>query len=156
MSNLSVAYAYCTYSTQTGITNSVMRVGAVSLSKLCWSSFRIVRSKAVAGLFRLCFCSFICGVCLSSFVPHLSFFWCLGLNVLPDLGISWVSSLIHCLNYASYKYKHEHTHTHTIARTHARARGIRSRIKSLFIIYFKRQVVYSYFVAVWSIAKTIA
>ena len=31
---------------------------------------------------------------LSLFVPHLSFFWCLEKAVLPDCGISWISSLI--------------------------------------------------------------
>ena len=31
---------------------------------------------------------------LSLFVPHLFFFWCLGMAVLPDSGISWVSTYI--------------------------------------------------------------
>ena len=31
---------------------------------------------------------------LSLFVPHLSLFWCLQKAVLPDCGVSWVSSLI--------------------------------------------------------------
>ena len=35
---------------------------------------------------------------LSFFVPHLTFFWCLGKAVFRDCGISWVSSLIFLLN----------------------------------------------------------
>ena len=34
---------------------------------------------------------------LSLFVPHLSFFWCLGKVVLRDSAISWVSSHIHLI-----------------------------------------------------------
>ena len=30
----------------------------------------------------------------SLFVPHISFFWCLGKAVLRDFGLSWLSSLI--------------------------------------------------------------
>ena len=30
---------------------------------------------------------------LSSFLPYVSFFWCLGKTVLRDCGIFWVSSL---------------------------------------------------------------
>ena len=37
----------------------------------------------------------MCGVGLSLFVPHLSFFLCLGKVVLRDCGISWVSYLIY-------------------------------------------------------------
>ena len=43
--------------------------------------------------FPLCGGSFIRSICLSLFVPYLSF-WYLGRAVLCDCGISWVSSLI--------------------------------------------------------------
>ena len=62
------------------------------------SSFPTDRSMAVLLLQFSCVRAgggSIFGVCFFSvFVPHLSFFWCLGKAVLRDCDISWESSLI--------------------------------------------------------------
>ena len=41
---------------------------------------------------------------LSLFIPHLSFFLCLGKATLCDCGISWVSSFIPLLKYTKQNF----------------------------------------------------
>ena len=66
---------------------------------LCWSSVDLsIKCVFIRWIFYYMFLStFEKSVVNRSntvFIPHRSFYWCLGRAVLPDCGISWVSSLI--------------------------------------------------------------